>query len=129
MNVLGVGIDLMDIGRVRAMLSRREEQALTRLLTEAERAFVQGQPDPARHLAARIAAKEAVYKALQSLPGTRGVGFHDIEVVRSDHGRPSIRLHGTAATVDAEQGPLVIELSISHSDLTAGAVAIVGRRG
>jgi holo-[acyl-carrier protein] synthase len=129
MNVLGVGIDLMDIGRVRAMLSRREEQALTRLLTDAERSFVQGQPDPARHLAARIAAKEAVYKALQSLPGTRGVGFHDIEVLRSDHGRPSIRLHGTAAKVEAEQGPLVIELSLSHSDLTAGAVAIVGRRG
>jgi holo-[acyl-carrier protein] synthase len=127
MNVLGVGIDLMDIARVRAMLDRREEQALTKLLTEDERTFVMAQPDPARHLAARIAAKEAVYKALQALPGTRGVGWHDLEVLRSVDGRPSIRLLGVAAAVDREQGPLVVELSLSHSDVTAGAVAVVGR--
>ena len=127
MNVLGVGIDLMDIARVRAMLDRREEQALTKLLTEDERVFVMAQPDPARHLAARIAAKEAVYKALQALPGTRGVGWHDLEVLRSVDGRPSIRLLGAAAAVDREQGPLVVELSLSHSDVTAGAVAVVGR--
>lgn len=128
MNVLGVGIDLMDIARVRAMLDRREEQALTKLLTEDERTFVMAQPDPARHLAARIAAKEAVYKALQALPGTRGVGWHDLEVLRSVDGRPSIRLLGAAAAVDREQGPLVVELSLSHSDVTAGAVAVVGRK-
>ena len=128
MNVLGVGIDLMDIARVRAMLDRREEQALTKLLTEDERVFVMAQPDPARHLAARIAAKEAVYKALQALPGTRGVGWHDLEVLRSVDGRPSIRLLGAAAAVDREQGPLVVELSLSHSDVTAGAVAVVGRK-
>ena len=128
MNVLGVGIDLMDIARVRAMLDRREEQALTKLLTEDERTFVMAQPDPARHLAARIAAKEAVYKALQALPGTRGGGWHDLEVLRSVDGRPSIRLLGAAAAVDREQGPLVVELSLSHSDVTAGAVAVVGRK-
>lgn len=127
MNVLGVGIDLMDIARVREMLERREEQALTKLLTDDERAFVLAQPDPARHLAARIAAKEAVYKALQALPGTRGVGWREIEVLRSVHGRPSIQLHGSAAEVDREQGPLLIELSLSHSDATAGAVAVVGK--
>lgn len=127
MNVLGVGIDLMDIARVRAMLERREEQAITKLLTDDERAFVMAQPDPARHLAARIAAKEAVYKAMQALPGTRGVGWHDLEVLRSVDGRPSIRLLGLAARIDREQGPLVIELSLSHSDVTAGAVAVVGK--
>lgn len=127
MNVLGVGIDLMDISRVREMLARREEQALTKLLTESEREFVLAQPDPARHVAARIAAKEAVYKALQALPGTRGIGWREIEVLRSVHGRPSIRLLGAAAEVERSQGPLTIELSISHSDVTAGAVAVVGR--
>jgi holo-[acyl-carrier protein] synthase len=126
MNVLGVGIDLMDIARVREMLERREEQALAKLLTGAEREFVLAQPDPARHVAARIAAKEAVYKALQSVPGTRGIGWHDIEVLRSVHGRPSVRLHGAAAEADRTAGPFVIELSLSHSDVTAGAVAVVG---
>lgn len=126
MNVLGVGIDLVDIHRVVEMLERREEQAMHKLLTEAERAFVLAQPVPARHVAARIAAKEAVYKALQSLPDARGVGWQDIEVLRSDHGRPSIRLHGVAAELDRVRGPLIIELSLSHSEMTAGAVAVVG---
>lgn len=128
MNVLGVGIDLMDISRVREMLARREEQALSKLLTDSEREFVLAQPDPARHVAARIAAKEAVYKALQAIPGTRGVGWHDIEVLRSVDGRPSVLLHGLAALVEREAGPFVVELSLSHSDVTAGAVAVVGTR-
>lgn len=126
MNVLGVGIDLVDIHRVEEMLERREEQAIQKLLTPAERAFVLAQPVPARHIAARIAAKEAVYKALQSLPDARGVGWQDIEVLRSDHGRPSIKLHGVAAELDRTTGPLIIELSLSHSELTAGAVAVIG---
>src|SRR5512132_3747215 len=116
MNVLGVGIDLVDIHRVVEMLERREEQALQKLLTPSERAFVLAQPVPARHVAARIAAKEAVYKALQSLPDARGVGWQASEVLRSDHGRPSVKLHGA----------LIIELSLSQSEMTAGAVAVVG---
>jgi holo-[acyl-carrier protein] synthase len=126
MNVLGVGIDLVDIHRVEEMLDRREEQALQKLLRPEEREFVLAQPVPARHFAARIAAKEAVYKALQSLPDARAVGWQDIEVLRSVHGRPSIKLHGFAAELDRTQGPLIIELSLSHSDMTAGAVAVVG---
>ncbi len=126
MNVLGVGIDLVDIHRVVEMLDRREEQALHKLLTPAEREFVLAQPVPARHFAARIAAKEAVYKALQSLPDARGVGWQEIEVLRSVEGRPSVRLHGLAAELDRTQGPLIIELSLSHSEMTAGAVAVVG---
>ena len=126
MNVLGVGIDLVDIHRVVEMLVRREEQALHKLLTPAEREFVLAQPVPARHFAARIAAKEAVYKALQSLPDARGVGWQEIEVLRSVEGRPSVKLHGLAAELDRTQGPLIIELSLSHSEMTAGAVAVVG---
>jgi holo-[acyl-carrier protein] synthase len=126
MNVLGVGIDLVDIHRVIEMLERREEQALHKLLTPAEREFVLAQPVPARHFAARIAAKEAVYKALQSLPGARGVGWQEIEVLRSVEGRPSVKLHGLAEELDRAQGPLIIELSLSHSEMTAGAVAVVG---
>jgi holo-[acyl-carrier protein] synthase len=126
MNVLGVGIDLVDIHRVMEMMERREEQALQKLLTPMEREFVLAQPVPARHLAARIAAKEAVYKALQALPEARAVGWQDIEVLRSEHGRPSIRLHGVAERLDRVHGPLLIELSLSHSEMTAGAVAMVG---
>ena len=126
MNVLGVGIDLVDIHRVVELLERREEQALQKLLTSAEREFVLAQPVPARHFAARIAAKEAVYKALQSLPDARGVGWQDLEVLRSVEGRPSVKLHGVAEALDRKHGPLLIELSLSHSDMTAGAVAVVG---
>jgi holo-[acyl-carrier protein] synthase len=126
MNVIGVGIDLVDIHRVMEMLDRREEQALHKLLTAAEREFVLAQPVPARHVAARIAAKEAVYKALQALPDARAIAWHDMEVLRSEHGRPSIKLHGVAERLDRQHGPLLIELSLSHSEMTAGAVAVVG---
>ena len=60
------------------------------------------------------------------MPDARGVGWQDIEVLRSVDGRPSVKLHGIAEELDRTQGPLIIELSLSHSEMTAGAVAVVG---
>ena len=76
---------------------------MQRFFTDDERAYLATRPDPTGHAAARIAAKEAVYKALQSLPGARGVGWREIEVTRDGDGRPAIRLHGLAARLAAEQ--------------------------
>jgi holo-[acyl-carrier protein] synthase len=79
------------------------------------------------HIAARIAAKEAAYKALQSLPGARAVGWQQIEVERETEGRPVLRLLGPAMDLMARHGPLRFELSLSHSEATAGAVAVLVR--
>ena len=81
-------MDLVDLERVARLLAHKGEHAMQRFFTDEERAYLATRPDPTGHAAARIAAKEAVYKALQSLPGARGVGWREIEVTR-DAGRPA----------------------------------------
>ena len=88
MNVIGVGVDLVDLERIARLLANKGEQAMQRFFTDGERAYLGTRPEPTGHAAARIAAKEAVYKALQSLPGARGVGWREIEVVRDPAAAP-----------------------------------------
>jgi holo-[acyl-carrier protein] synthase len=123
--VVGVGIDLVDLERIRKLLASRGEQAMARFFSDTERQYLATRTDATGHAAARIAAKEAVYKAMQALPGARGVGWREIEVSRDGEGRPAIRLHGLAARVAEEQGGLQIRISLTHSAISAGAIAIV----
>jgi holo-[acyl-carrier protein] synthase len=120
-----VGIDLVDLERVRTLLANKGEQAMTRFFSDHERQYLATRPDATGHAAARIAAKEAVYKAMQALPGARGVGWREIEVSRDAEGRPAIQLHGLAARISRELGGLEIKISLTHSGLSAGAIAIV----
>ena len=125
MTFVGVGIDLVDLDRIRTLLANKGERAMARFFSEGERRYLASRPDATGHAAARIAAKEAVYKALQSLPGARGVGWREIEVSRDEDGRPAILLHGLAARLSAERGGLHIQISLTHSASAAGAVALV----
>lgn len=127
--VVGIGVDLVELDRVRQILARRREQAMRRFLTDQERAYVESRPDPIPHIAARLAAKEAVYKALQELPGCRGVGWRDIEVWRDESGKPSVTLSGIAAAAADANGPLRIHLSLTHTHVSAAAVAVIERKG
>ncbi len=127
MSVVGVGIDLVELDRVRRMLDRRGDQVMHKMLTPHEREYVAGRADPVPHIAARIAAKEAVYKALQTLPDARGVGWREIEVWRALDGRPSITLLGSAAALVSAAGGLTIHLSLTHSATSAAAVAVIER--
>jgi holo-[acyl-carrier protein] synthase len=124
-SVLGVGIDLVDLERIGRMLEDKGEHALNRLFTPEERAYLETRPDPTGNAAARVAAKEAVYKAMQSLPGARAIGWRDIEVTRDGEGRPAIRLHGLAERLAADVGGVTIQVSLTHSATAAGAVAVV----
>ena len=126
MNVIGVGVDLVDLDRITRLFHDKGEHALRRFFTDDERAYLATRPEPAGHAAARIAAKEAVYKALQSLPGARAVGWREIEVTRDPEGRPAIRLHGLAQQLSEQHGGLVVQVSLTHSATAAGAVAVVG---
>jgi len=123
-SVIGVGMDVVEVERARHILSRYGERALGRFLLESEREYVLRQPDPAPHFAVRVAAKEAAYKALQSLPGMRAVGWHDLEVSREPDGRPLLALHGIAAGVPAQYSLL---LSLTHTHGVAGAVVVLSR--
>ena len=114
----GVGIDLLDIGRLEHALERRPRLA-ERLFTDAEREYAAGHPRPGMHLAARFCAKEAVAKAL----GLTGWSFRDVEVVATG-AAPELRLSGTVAARAAELGG-ELAISLTHTDDVAGAVAIV----
>jgi holo-[acyl-carrier protein] synthase len=114
----GVGIDLLDVGRLERALERRPRLA-ERLFTDAEREYAAGRARPCMHLAARFCAKEAVAKAL----GLTGWSFRDVEVVATD-AAPELRLSGTVAARAAELGG-ELAISLTHTDDVAGAVAIV----
>lgn len=124
MAIIGTGIDLVEIARAERMLERKGEQPLVRLLTPGERTYVESKEHPARHFAARFAAKEAVYKALQALPGARAIGWRDIEVVSGEAGRPRVVLHGLARDIAMAVGGVRLHLSLTHTDQTAGAVVV-----
>jgi holo-[acyl-carrier protein] synthase len=129
MAVIGIGVDVVDVDRAEAMLAPHRRRVLTRLLRDGERDYIFQMPHPARHLAVRLAAKEAVYKALQPLVGSRRIGWRDLEVLREPTGRPSIRVHGAAVEVLEANGGPTIHLSLTHSDRSAVAMAVVESRG
>jgi holo-[acyl-carrier protein] synthase len=111
----GVGIDLLEIDRLERALERHPRLA-ERVFTAAERDYAAARARPARHLAARFAAKEAVVKAL-GRPG--GFGLNEVEVVAG--APPTVRLSGLAA--ELAQGAEV-SISLTHSRDFAAAVAI-----
>jgi holo-[acyl-carrier protein] synthase len=117
--VTGVGLDLLEIDRLAVALDRRPRLA-ERLFTEAERAFAAERGEPARHLAARFCAKEAVAKALALRDGD----WHEVEVVGGGDSAPGVRLTGRAAARAAELG-VEVAISLTHSKGMAGAVAVL----
>jgi holo-[acyl-carrier protein] synthase len=112
----GIGIDLLEIGRLERALERHPRLA-ERVFTRAERDYAAARTRPGRHLAARFAAKEAVVKALGL---TDGFGLKEIEVVAGQP--PRARLSGRAAEAAAGRE---VEISLTHSREHAAAVAIV----
>ncbi len=127
--IVGVGLDLVDVARVKRLIASKQARALERLFTEGEDTYAMGRPEPYVHLAARIAAKEAAYKALSGSPGARGIGWREMEVVSSDAGAPSLLLHGSAEIRCAELNVRRVWLTLSHSQMTAGAVVVLEGRG
>ena len=127
MALVGLGIDLVDVDEAERLLERWGDRLLRRLLTDAEREYVLRFERPAQYLAVRLAAKEAVYKALQSFPGARDVRWRHIEVLRRHDGAPSIRLHDEAARLCEAAGNFRVSLSLTHTRRTAGAVALIER--
>ncbi len=124
--IRGIGLDLADIDRISRLLGRHPERARRRLFTEGERHYCDRRGEPARHFAARFAAKEAAYKALAGTEEARHIHWQDIEVANSPlDGRPMLRFHGAAAKRAAELCVSVIHVTLTHSDHMAAAVVIL----
>lgn len=121
MQVVGVGTDLVDVDRFRRVLERTPS-VTERLFTEGERSYAFEARDPAARLAVRFAAKEAAMKALGV--GLGEVRFREIEVRRASSGEPSLRLSGSALERAEGRGVRRWELSLTHTDHLAQAVAL-----
>jgi len=116
--VVGLGIDLVSVERIERALAKHN-RFRDKLFTRAEQAYCESQKRPALHYAARFAAKEAGIKALG-----RAVPFREIEVTRSQVGKPGLRFHGKAAQL---AGTASSQVSLSHTEEYACAVLILER--
>jgi holo-[acyl-carrier protein] synthase len=125
--IAGIGLDLVEVARVQRLVAAKGERALRRLFTAGESTYASAKPRPFVHLAARVAAKEAAFKALSAADGARGIGWREMEVVAGADGRPALALHGRAAECAAALGVTRVHLTLSHSETTAGAVVILER--
>lgn len=94
--LVGTGVDMVRISRIRSTLERYGDRFLDRVFTPVEVAYCRRKRDPASSFAARFAAKEACFKAVG---GTRRPFWRDIELVNGPNGKPELRLHGRMAAL------------------------------
>lgn len=126
MDILGLGIDLIEIDRIGKAIARHE-RFVSRIFSAREREFCEGCSRPARRYAACFAAKEAASKALGT--GMRGIGWREVEMLEDEGGRPSLSLSGRAEEAANRLGISEIKVSVSHSRGMAVAVAQAVGRG
>ena len=119
--VVGVGLDLVDVDRLRIALSRTPSLE-RRVFSVTEREWCATRRDPVLHLAARFAAKEATLKALRL--GLFDLALTDVEVLGGGGAPPSLELVGAAAGVAGERGITGWLVSLSHDAGMAGAVVV-----
>jgi holo-[acyl-carrier protein] synthase len=122
--ILGTGIDLAEVDRIREAVEKYGRRFLERVFTEQEIAYVESKANRYERYAARFAAKEAGMKAI----GTgwrRGVQWKDFEVRNQRSGRPMLLLHGVAAEVARSMGVERIQLSLTHTAAVAQAFVIL----
>ncbi len=125
MTPLGLGIDLVEVGRIRDLLTKHGERFKERTFTAGEIAYCDSCADPAMHYAARFAAKEAVAKAIGTGLWAQGVDWKDIEVMREASGKPKLFLHGGAKVHADQQGVTSLLISLTHTKDLAMAQVIL----
>ncbi len=117
--ICGVGTDIVEIVRIREAVEKWEEHFLKKIFSENEITYCYSRNDPALHLAARFAAKEACIKAL-STSITDYISMKDIEVRNEPSGKPSIHICKNSTSL----GRITLHLSLSHERQYAVATVI-----
>ncbi|MBO8158244.1 holo-ACP synthase [Thermosyntropha sp.] len=120
-----IGIDIVDIERVKKAVERNP-RFLKRVFTPNELEYCMGKNNPYPSLAARFAAKEALRKLHPFF--SKGIKFHEVEVVRDSGGRPNIVLYGNALLKKRQAGIENLSLSLSHAKYQAVA-AVIATKG
>jgi holo-[acyl-carrier protein] synthase len=122
--ILGTGIDIIEVARIKASHDQFGERFLRRILRPAEIEYCLSHRQPAPFLAARFAAKEAISKAFGTGLG-KLLGWQDMEVGRKETGEPFVILHDKGLELLKQRGGARIHLSLSHTEHHAAAMAIL----
>jgi holo-[acyl-carrier protein] synthase len=120
--IIGIGIDIIEIERIKKSVDSYDEKFLNKIYTKRELDYCLSKPNKYQHLAARFAAKEAVYKAISSISGLV-VGWKNIEIFNEPNGMPVVKLSGKVKEILSHDREL--KISISHSRDYVACVAIV----
>jgi len=124
--IAGIGIDIVDIGRVESLLSRYGDRFVQRVFTDEEAAYARKSVKPAERLAGRFAIKEAVLKAFGT-GKSQGIRWRDIETVRGRMGRPQVKLYGKAANYLKLINGNTVHSTITHDGGKAVAFVVIER--
>ena len=125
-NVIGVGVDIIDVDRIRKSHERHAGRFLDRIYTKEEQAYCMDMKNPYPRLAARFAAKEAISKAF-----TTGIGEHlgwlSMSITKGKRDEPMVLLDKQGKALLAEVGGSAVLISLSHTDTIAQAFAVIVR--
>jgi holo-[acyl-carrier protein] synthase len=124
MSVLGIGVDLVECARIEHSLERFGDRFLKRVFTAGEIEYSKSMKHPARHLAARFAAKEAISKAFGTGIG-KAMGWRDIDVQKKSSGEPFLALTGGAEELAKQRGVKNALITLSHTDHHAMAMIVL----
>ncbi len=122
--ILGLGIDIIEVERIRSSHAKFGERFLNRVLCESEIAYCLSHRDPGPFLAVRVAAKEAISKAFGTGIGAQ-LGWQDMEVGRKPSGEPYVILHERGLALFEARHAGSVLLSLSHTQAHATAVAVL----
>ena len=128
MNIVGIGIDAVDIERFREAADKRGEVFLRKIFTLKELEYANGKKANAIHMAGKFAAKEAVKKALPD-GAEIGLNWFEIEILNGEDGKPYASLHGRAKKIMERYGLSNVLVSVSHTGTLAISNAMVVKNG
>ncbi len=124
MSILGIGVDVVDCDRIQNSMERFGDRFLGRIFTAGEIAYSKSMKFPARHFAARFAAKEALSKAFGTGIG-KAMGWRDLDVQKKESGEPFVVLTGGAKKMADERGVTKVWISLSHTDRIGMATIVL----
>ena len=122
--IFGIGTDIVEVDRIREFSNKFGEKFLNRILLPTEQKYCLNYTDPAPYIAGRFAAKEAIAKAFGFGIGEK-IGWHDMEIVREESGKPNVQLHGKAQLLMDKTGSKKVQITLSHTNKHATATAII----
>jgi len=120
--VLGIGIDIIEIDRIKRSVENYGDNFLKKIYTQTELDYSLPRKNKYQHLAARFAAKEAIYKALSSDTDII-YSWHDVEIYNEINGLPKVKLYGSLKNYLGNEKEL--KISMSHSENYVTCVAII----